>query len=207
LAEPRRVRADAERNRHAILAATVELLQDNDPEQVTVERVAATAGVSKATVFHRFGNRTTLMQAVMQQRAATLQAAITSGAAPLGPGTAPLERLTAFLHALTDLAARNAGLMTAHEHAVVTRKNTTSERQANPIYQAWHTHIAGLVQQIRPDLDASLLAHIILGSLHSEPIAQLVRDGQSRRLASCLDDVATAVIAWRRAETGQLPPP
>ena len=84
VAEPRRVRADAERNRRAIVDATERLLRSHDPEHVTIERVARAAGVGKATVFHRFGSRTGLMQAIMEQRAAELQATVASGAPPLG---------------------------------------------------------------------------------------------------------------------------
>jgi AcrR family transcriptional regulator len=194
VAEPRRVRADAERNRDAILAATEKLLEDNDPGQVTIEQAAAAAGVSKATVFHRFGSRTELMGALIERRAASLQSAVESGPPPLGPGAPPRERLIAFLEALTGLAAQNTGLLTAHDHAVATRKNTTGARQANPVYLAWHAHIAELLRQGRPTLDAPLLAHIILGSLHTDPIVQLVRSGQARRLSAALRDIATALL-------------
>lgn len=199
MAEQRRVRADAERNRQAILDATEQLLRGHDPEYVTIERVAEAAGVGKATVFHRFGSRTGLMQAVMEQRAAELQAAVTSGAPPLGPGAPAGERLIAFLDAVTELAGQNVGLMTAHEHAVATRKNTAVERQSNPVYDAGHAHVSTLIQQARPDLDATLLAHIILGSLHTEPIAQLVRDGESQRLATCLHDLVAALLTQQTA--------
>jgi hypothetical protein len=39
-----------------------------------------------------------------------------------------------------------------------------------------------------------LLAHIILGSLHTDPIVQLVRSGQARRLTAALRDIATALL-------------
>jgi AcrR family transcriptional regulator len=182
----RRERADAIRNRAAILDAAEELLRHDHPERVTIERVADAAGVGKATVFHRFGSRTGLMQAVMRQRAAALADAVAAGAPPLGPGAAAGERLVAFLDAVVDLATHNAGLLTAHEHAVATRKNTAESRQANPVYQSWHAHIATLIEQARPELDAALIAHMLLGCLHAGPIAQLIRDGESDRLASCL---------------------
>lgn len=194
MAEPRRVRADAERNRHAILAATEKLLRGSDPGQVTIERVAEVAGVGKATVFHRFGNRMGLMQAVMEQRATALQEAIVAGPPPLGPGAPARERFIAFLDAVTDLVTQNAGLMTAHDHAAAVRKNTSGERQENSVYQTWHAHVAGLIEEARPELDGALLAHLILGGLHTEPVARLIRDGEFQRLRTSLRDLATALL-------------
>lgn len=190
----RRERADAVRNRQAILDATEQLLRQEDPEQVTVERVAAAAGVSKATVFHRFTNRTGLMEAVMRQRADILAAAVNAGPPPLGPGASAVDRLTAFLDAIVDLATHNAGLLTAHDHALATRKHTGESRQANPVYQEWHTHISTLIHDGHPELDAPLLAHMLLGFLHTGPVAQLVRDGESARLRTCLRLLATTVV-------------
>jgi AcrR family transcriptional regulator len=187
-------RADAARNRRLILAATEELLRHDDPEQVTIERVAQAAGVGKATVFHRFGSRTGLMRALMEQRAAALQDAVASGPPPLGPGAPPADRLAAFLDAVLDLAAQNVGLMTAHEHAVATRRDTSGEREANPVYLTWHSHIAALIGEARPDREAPLLAHILLGALHSEPLMRMVRAGESARIAACLRDLVPDVL-------------
>jgi hypothetical protein len=39
-----------------------------------------------------------------------------------------------------------------------------------------------LIHQARPEADAPLIAHILLGSLHAGPVAQLIRDGESTRL-------------------------
>ena len=54
--------------------------------------------------------------------------------------------------------------LTAHEHAVATRKDTAGEREANPVYQFWHGHASALIAQARPGLDADLLAHALLGT-------------------------------------------
>ena len=79
-------RADAARNRRAILAATERLLASHRPQDISMEQVAAAAGVGKGTVFHRFGNRNGLMYALMVQRAQALEEAVTAGPPPLGPG-------------------------------------------------------------------------------------------------------------------------
>ena len=194
MVEQRRERADAARNRQAILAAAEDLLRRYEPDQVSIERVAAAAQVSKGTVFHRFGSRTGLMRALMEERALTLHEALTTGPPPLGPGAPPADRLVACLDAIVGVASRNIGLMTAHEHALATRKDTATERDANPVYVFWHGHIAALIAEARPDLDAELVAHILLGSLHSEAIVQLVRAGESERLATCMRQLATILL-------------
>lgn len=109
----RRERADAARNRRAILQATETLLAEHRPSDVSIERVAAKAGVSKGTVFHRFGSRTGLMVELMKERAAGLQEAVTQGAPPLGPGAPAGERLLAFLSAVVEVVGRNKGLLAA----------------------------------------------------------------------------------------------
>jgi AcrR family transcriptional regulator len=187
-------RADAARNRRAILAAAEDLLRRHEPGQVTIEQVAAAAGVSKATVFHRFASRTGLMRAPMEERAQALHETVTSGPPPLGPAAPPGERLAAFLDAVISLASRNAGLLTAHEHALATRKDTASARAANPVYLFWHDHAAALIAQARPGLDADLLAHVLLGSLHTDAIARLVRDGQAERVQACMHTLAATLL-------------
>jgi AcrR family transcriptional regulator len=194
LAGPPGERADAARNRRAILQAAEDLLRRHEPDQVSVDQVATAAGVSKATVFHRFGSRTGLMHALMEDRALALREAVTSGPPPLGPGAPPGERLAAFLDAVIGLASRNTGLLTAHQHAVATRKDTTGERLANPVYVFWHGHAAALIAQARPGLDADLLAHILLGSLHTDAVAQLVRSGQGPRVQASMRNLAATLL-------------
>lgn len=59
--------------------------------------------------------------------------------------------------------------MAAYERALAAEEATAMSRQASPVYEAWPTHIAALIAQERPDLDAELLAHIVPGSLHTDP--------------------------------------
>ncbi|UMG93097.1 TetR/AcrR family transcriptional regulator [Nocardioides sp. TF02-7] len=89
-------RRDAARNREALLEAAVELVRSQGVRAVTMEAVAARAGVGKGTVFRRFGSREGLMAAVLDRSETEWQAAIIGGRPPLGPGAPPLERLLAF---------------------------------------------------------------------------------------------------------------
>ena len=206
MGEVRRERADAARNRRAILAATERLLAAHRPQDISMEQVAAAAGVGKGTVFHRFGNRTGLMLALMVERAQALEEAVTSGPPPLGEGAPDRERLLAFLDAVVEVVARNKSLLAelGHAPAVPTAKTQAADERdgpdeegrhdEHPVYRFWHGHISSLIAAQRPDADAETTAHLMLGALHSEPILnQLAAEG-AERLAAAMRALACAVL-------------
>jgi AcrR family transcriptional regulator len=209
--ESRRERADAVRNRRAILAATEELLATHHPRDISMEQVAVAAGVGKGTVFHRFGNRMGLMRELMIERARALEGAVTAGPPPLGPGAPDRERLLAFLDAIIEVVGRNKSLLTELAYAGIAeppaseakaseakaseaKEHAGQDRNDHPVYRFWHGHISALIAAQRPDADAGMIAHLMLGSLHSEPIlAQLAAEGPER-LSAAMRAVATAVL-------------
>ena len=190
-------RADAARNRRAILAATEHLLATHRPQDISMEMVAAAARVGKGTVFHRFGNRNGLMFALMVQRAQALEEAVTAGPPPLGPGAPDRDRLFAFLDAIVGLVSRNKSLMAELAHTAgppPAKPDVSHDRGKHPVYEFWHGHISALIAAQRPDADADMIAHLMLGSLHSEPIlGQLATDGPAR-VAATLRALACAVL-------------
>src|SRR3954447_4580320 len=155
-------RADAARNRQAILRATEDLLTRLPPEQISMEQVAAAAGVGKGTVFHRFGSRAGLMRALMQERAMALQKTVVDGPPPLGPGAPPRDRLLAFVDGVIEVVARNKGLLAALDHAEAVVSAKIPDEDPPPLHALWHRHIAGLLHEARPTVDADLLAYLIL---------------------------------------------
>jgi AcrR family transcriptional regulator len=186
-------RADAARNRRAILDAAADLLATSRPEDVSLERVAAAAGVGKGTVFHRFGNRAGLMRALLVDRAEAFNAAVGSGPAPLGPGAPPRDRLTAFLDALVRLIAGNTSLVAADDHAVSTHRGDSADRD-HPVYRFWHGHVSALLAADRPDLDADLLGHVLLGAFTHEPVLALLRAGEVDRVSAALQKLAEPLL-------------
>jgi len=196
--EGRPERADAARNRRAILAATEELLATRRPQDISMEQVAAAAGVGKGTVFHRFGNRTGLMHALMVERAQALEEAVTTGPPPLGPGATDRDRLLAFLDAIIEVVGRNKSLLAELAYSAAPdpppEKTTARHRDDHPVYRFWHGHISGLIAALRPGADAEMTAHLLLGSLHSEPIlAQLAAEGPTR-LTAAMRALALAAV-------------
>lgn len=186
----RRERADAARNRRAILRATEELLAEHRPDDVSIERVAAHAGVSKGTVFHRFGTRAGLMVELMKERAADLEDAVTHGAPPLGPGAPAGERLLAFLTAVVEVVGRNKGLLAALGSAVP----APADGGDRPVYRFWHGHVSTLVAEARPDVDAEVVADLLLSCLHAEPTLRMLHHGEGGRVASALHVLAAGLV-------------
>src|ERR1700733_13533796 len=127
MSQARPERADAVRNRRAILAATEELLATHRPGDISIERVALAAGVGKGTVFHRFGSRMGLMTALMIERAQALTEAVTSGTSPLGPGAPARERLLAFLDEVIEVVGRNKSLLAELAFSGVAESAATDE--------------------------------------------------------------------------------
>jgi hypothetical protein len=82
------------------------------------------------------------------------------------------------------LVSRNIGLMAALDHATVMHRTEDEQDGPHPLHVFWHGHIAGLLADARPDLDAELLADILLGGLSSDVVVQLVASGEAARLAA-----------------------
>ncbi|WP_280353506.1 helix-turn-helix domain-containing protein [Nocardia abscessus] len=109
-----RERADAARNRRAILDATFALLAEHGAEAITMDRVAAAAGVGKGTIFHRFGNRAGLLHEMVAESALTLMEAVTSGPPPLGPGAPAGARVKGNLDGITRQVFDNYQIIVAY---------------------------------------------------------------------------------------------
>lgn len=180
-------RADAARNRRAVLSATEQLLAEGGGDHVSLDRVAALAGVGKGTVFRRFGSRAGLLQALLEERSSELKAAVADGPQPLGPGAPARERLLAFLDALGAIAEDNAVLLSAHEQACAENK------YADPSYRFWHRHLSGLLSEERPDLDADFLAHSLLAVFDGDLVRHLTSPGDPRRFTRSVQQLATAM--------------
>ena len=88
-------RGDAARNRALLLDAARKLIAERGAEAVSMDDVAAAAGVGKGTLFRRFGSRSGLMIVLLDEDEMIEQQAFMFGPPPLGPGAPPLERLLA----------------------------------------------------------------------------------------------------------------
>ena len=170
LAEPRRERADAARNRERVLAAARRLFADRGVRAVTMSDVAREAGVAKGTVFHRFGDRAGLALALLDEAERALQERLLHGPPPLGPDAEPRERLRAFLAALAAFTVDNRELLLEVDGA------TPGARYRTGAYRAWLQHVVVLLGELGVAGDRALHAHLLLAPLAADLVAYLHDD-------------------------------
>jgi len=163
MVEPRRRgRSDAARNRQRVLDAAGRLFAERGVNCVRMDDVAAAAGVGKGTLYRAFGDKSTLVFTLLDERERGLQDAILRGPPPLGPGVGPRERLEAFLHALVDMLGRQL------EMILVGENSTVGARYRIGAYAAWRQHVAVLLREARPELDADWHAEALLAPLAAD---------------------------------------
>lgn len=189
LDEPRPERADARRNRLKVLEAAERLFAEQGVKNVSLDAIAAAAGVGKGTVFRRFGDRAGLAVALLDEREVELQGKILSGPPPLGPGAAPVARVTAFLDAYLDLLDRHVELFMDSENA------SDGARYRIGSYRLWHRHLSILIAEARPELDVDYTAHFILAPLAADLHNALRTEGfDLRRMKLSLRGLVTSLL-------------
>ena len=174
LGEERPERSDAAENRRKVLAAAEALFARCDPSTVTMDAVAAEAGVGKGTLFRRFGDRASLARAVLSGHESQLQNAMLRGDPPLGPGAPPLERLVAFGEAYVAFLERHAPLLRSAE-------GSHEAYLVSAPYAFYRTHVAFLLREGGLGDRADYLADVVLGPLASTSFGYL----RAHRRLSC----------------------
>ncbi|SDQ66796.1 DNA-binding transcriptional regulator, AcrR family [Thermostaphylospora chromogena] len=186
---PPRERADAARNRAAVLNAAAELFREHGVENVSMDAVAAAAGVGKGTLFRRFGDKAGLAVALLDARERELQEAILFGPPPLGPGgpdsrPEPGERLAAFVDAYLDYVLAHLDLVRMSE------TGSAGARYRIGAYRFWHRHVALLLAH-RADPDAD--AHTLLAPLAAEHLRATVSELGEARVRRAVHALAAAL--------------
>ncbi|MGI8411902.1 MAG: TetR/AcrR family transcriptional regulator [Solirubrobacteraceae bacterium] len=186
----RGTRADAVRNRDAILSAAERLVRDHGASGVTMDEVACAAGVGKGTLFRRFGDRPGLLRALLNEHERAFQEAFIRGPAPLGPGPQASERLVAFGHALLGLIEGKGDLLAAAEHGA------PGLRMRHSVYGTYRAHVALLLREAAPESDVEYLTDVLLGALATDLVLfqrrelqmplQRLRDGWSQLIGRVL---------------------
>jgi AcrR family transcriptional regulator len=190
-ASPPRERADAARNRAAVLDAAAGLFRRHGVNAVSMDAVATAAGVGKGTLFRRFGDKAGLAVALLDARERELQDAIIFGAAPLGPGKpgdepGQSDRLRAFVDAYLDYALAHLDLLRMSE------TGSPGARYRVGAYRFWHHHVALLLAH-RADADAD--AHALLAPLAAEHLRAAVAELGEARVRRSMRALADALVA------------
>lgn len=183
---PPRERTDAARNRAAILDAAGRLFAEHGVDDVSMDQVAAAAGVGKGTLFRRFGDKAGLAAALLDARERVLQESILQGPPPLGPGAPPADRLAAFADAYLDYLFAHLPLVRMSETAA------PGARYRIGAYRFWHRHVAILLEGT-PDPEHA--AHALLAPLAAEHIGALLPELGEQRVRAGLARL------WRQATT------
>jgi AcrR family transcriptional regulator len=158
-------RGDAARNRALLLDAARRLVADRGADAVTMDDIAAAAGVGKGTLFRRFGSRSGLMMVLLNEDERASQQAFLFGPPPLGPAAPPLERLLAF---------GRERLRFAHtHHALLSSANRDPHSRYSAPATLLHTHVRLLLESAGTtgDLDAqsdALLALLDADYVHHQ---------------------------------------
>ncbi|MEV6862224.1 helix-turn-helix domain-containing protein [Streptosporangium subroseum] len=182
---PPKERVDAARNRAAVLKAAARLFAEQGVEAVSMDQVAAAAGVGKGTLFRRFGDKSGLAAALLDARERVLQEAILHGPPPLGLGAAVDERLAAFVDAYFDYLLEHLNLIRMSETAA------PGARYRIGAYRFWHRHMAILLSAT-PDPEHT--AHAVLAALSAEHISALLPELGEKRIRAGLLRLARSAM-------------
>ena len=192
---PERERADARRNRERILCAAARLVDEHGIDRVSMDDVAAAAGVGKGTLYRRFGDRWTLLRALIEEPERDFQDELIRGEPPLGPGAPPLERLRAF-------GAGQLALLESHARFMFAGDKILAGRHDHPVYAFHRVHVALLLRQILgDDARTDYLVDALLAALDPE-LFLYQREVRGMSLEDLIDGwetLADAVVATATA--------
>ncbi|MFD3826546.1 TetR/AcrR family transcriptional regulator [Streptomyces sp. NPDC058625] len=156
------MRADKARNRDAVLAAAGRLFDAAaDPDDVSMDAVAAAAGVGKGTIFRGFDDRRGLIRALYDERAAH------AFAAPVPAGGEPAEAALDLLLRTWRFKEQNRVLALALE------RDGSGSPYRNSSYDRLHAQLATLTARARGTADADFLAHALLAAVRSDLVEHL----------------------------------
>jgi AcrR family transcriptional regulator len=195
-------RGDAAANRERVLCAARRLFVQRGAGAVSMDAVAAAAGVGKGTVFRRFGDRAGLCAALLDEGMRGFQEAFLRGDPPLGPGAPAAQRLEAFLTELVALLDRELDLVLAIDQWP--RSGDTRPLGSLAL------HLRVLLTELDPSFDAEVGAEMLLGAVNAGVIARLRRQrgvplaelqDSIRRLARGLEPETPETLAAGRGAT------
>lgn len=158
-------RRDAARNRVLLLDAAKRLVEHCGAAAVTMDGLAAAAGVGKGTIFRRFDSREGLMAALLDHSETEWQASVMSGPPPLGPGAPPWDRL---------MALGRSRLETTLLHADLIREAGRAGARSFAAYSFVAMHVRYLLAELGVSGDLPLLATALLAPLEMPILDQQV---------------------------------
>ena len=175
MAAERGLRADARRNRDALLAAGAKVFLERGPD-ASLEEIARRAGVGIGTLYRHFPDRDALVLGVYQQQVAELDALSVA----LLNRLAPVDALHEWMRAFVRYAGIKRGLVGMLKSMMGTATTALDTAKAT-IRQAAQRLLDAAVADgsIRSDIDATDLLRAMGGVLHGHRPARTDR-GQAQ---------------------------
>lgn len=184
--QPAPERADAARNRARVLAAAADLFAEHGITDVTMDDIAARAGVGKGTLYRRFGDRSGLAAALLDDRERDLQARILTGPPPLGPDAPPTHRIGAFVRAYLEFLDASLDLV------LLSQTSTVGARHRTGSHQFWVSHCR-LQFEAAGAPDPAIRAESLLAALTAEHIQHLRETYDPDQLTAALVRLAESL--------------
>lgn len=185
--QPALERADAARNRARVLTAAAELFTARGIADVTMDDIAARAGVGKGTLYRRFGDRSGLAAALLDERERDLQSRILTGPPPLGPDAPPARRLGAFVRAYLEFLDGSLDLV------LLSQTSTVGARHRTGSHQFWVSHCR-IQFEAAGAPDPAIRAESLLAALTAEHVQHLRETYDLDQLADALTRLAESLV-------------
>jgi AcrR family transcriptional regulator len=179
-----RERGDAARNRALLLDAARNLVAARGADAVTMDDVAAAAGVGKGTLFRRFGSRAGLMMVLLDEDERDNQQAFLFGPPPLGPDAPPMDRLAAF-------GRERIRFVHAH-HALLSSAGSDPHNRYSAPAMVQRTHVRVLLHQAHTTGDINAQTEALLALLDVGYVEHQLNEGGHtlRTLGDAFESVA-----------------
>ena len=161
-------RGDAARNRALLLDAARQLVTERGADAVTMDDIAAAAGVGKGTVFRRFGSRAGLMMVLLDEDERVSQQAFMFGPPPLGPDAPPLDRLLAF--------GRDRLRFAHTHHELLSAANRDPQSRYGAAAMVLRTHVRMLLASAGTTGDLDSQTDALLALLEPDYVAHQVSE-------------------------------
>ncbi|WP_163506475.1 TetR/AcrR family transcriptional regulator [Fodinicola acaciae] len=152
--------------RGRIFQATLKLIAERGAVEMSVDEIAATAGVAKGTIFYNFGSKSGLIEALLTYGVDRVTEAMSAAA----QGKAPLDAMTAMVGTLLDFVDNYHGYA-----QLLVAEMWLTKRQWDETLRLVRSRVIGLLQDgldeavragvASPDLrDTGLAASALFGS-------------------------------------------
>lgn len=182
------MRADAARNREAVLRAAGRLFDAaDDPERVSMDDIAAAAGVGKGTLFRRFGDRAGLVRALYEERAAQLHGSLTLDPGRSVAGSSVTDNVVHLMVVLLRFKIENRALARELENM------GGGSPYTNTSYGQLHARLTEMVAEARGPDTADFLAHALLAAVRSD-LVEYLGDWSEERLRAGLTTLVHSVL-------------